>query len=226
MRRVMRTSLTIAMATALIGLAVTQARADRVSYAADRCFGAGCVSGNVKVGELSMAFTESSLGVIDSAASANALASFTSELGGMSGISFAGAAVKAQSSGDVSTAQHVSATKASPTSVFLPASGMSLSFGSQQATPAFATSLDLGRSITSSSSSFSVSGVSLNANAVTRPYWSSEADKGGDDGGKDGIDGTGVPGGAPVPEPATMLLLGTGLAGAAAIVRKRLKTRR
>lgn len=225
MRRVMRTSLTIAMATALIGLAVSQARADRVSYAADRCFGAGCVSGNVKVGELSMAFTESSLGVIDSAASANALASFTSEFGGMSGISFAGSAVRSQSSGVASTA-HVSATKANPTSVFLPASGMSLSFGSQQAAPAFATSIDLGRSITSNSSSFSVSGVSLNANAVTRPYWSSEADKGGDDGGKDGIDGTGVPGGAPVPEPATMLLLGTGLAGAAAIVRKRVKARR
>ena len=201
MRRVMRTSLTIAMATALIGLAVSQARADRVGYSVDRCFGAGCVSGNVRVGELSLAFTESGLGVIDSAASANALASFSSELGGVSGINFAGSAVKSQSSGDASTARHVTATNANPTSMLLSASGMSLSFGSEQASPAFATSIDLGRSLTSSSSSFSVSGVPLTANAITRP-WSNESDKGGDDGGKDGIDGAGVPGGAPVPEPA------------------------
>ena len=72
MKRVIRTSLTVAMATVMIGLAVTQARADRVSYTVDRCFGAGCVTGSVKIGELSLAFTESSLGVIDSAASSSA----------------------------------------------------------------------------------------------------------------------------------------------------------
>jgi len=215
------------MAAAVIGLAVSQARADRVSYSVDRCFGAGCVSGNVRVGELALAFAESSLGVVDSTSSASALASFSPEFGGVSGVSFAGSPVT-QSSGDASVGQHVSATKTNPTSLFLPASGMSLSFGSDQAL-SFATSMDLGRSIsTGSTSSFSVSGVSLNANAVTRPYWSAGANgkDGGDDGGKDGIDGTGVPGGAPVPEPTTMLLLGTGLAGAAAIVRKRLKTSR
>lgn len=221
MRRVIRTSLTIAMATAVIGLAVSQARADRVSYSIDRCFGAGCVSGNVRVGELSLAFTESSLGVLDSAASASALSSFSPELGGISGVSFAGSAARTQYSGDGSTAQR--ATKANPTSMLLPASGMSLSFGSTQ-TSAFAPSIDLGRSITANSGSFSVSGVALNANKSTRPYWSNDAPK--EDEGRDGGKEPGVPGGAPVPEPTTMLLLGTGLAGAAAIVRKRLRTSR
>jgi len=206
------------MAMVMIGLAVTQARADRVSYAVDRCFGARCVTGSVKIGELSLAFTESSLGVIDSAASSSALASFSPELGGVSGLSFAGTSVKSQSSAsDVSSAQRTNAIRTDTGSLVLPAGGMSFS---RLQVPAFAT-VDFGRSVSmTSNGSFSVSGVDLNVNKVTHPYWANEAEFGGDDIGA-------PPGGAPgVPEPTTMLLLGTGLAGAAAVVRKRLKVRR
>lgn len=217
MKRVIRTSLTIAMATVMIGFAVTQARADRVSYTVDRCFGAGCVTGSARIGELSLAFSESSLGVVDSAASATALANFSPEMSGVSGLSFAGASVKSQSSaGDASAAQRSNAYRANTSSLLLPAAGMSLSFSRLQ-TPIFASSIDLGRSVsTASNSSFSVTGVDLKVNKTTRPNWANN-EKG------DGEDPKLPPGGAPVPEPTTMLLLGTGLAGAAAIVRKRLK---
>ena len=212
MRRVIRTSLTIAMATVMIGLAVSQARADRVGYAVDRCF--GCAGGAVKVGELSLAFTESSLGVVDSAASATALGNFSLDLGGISGISFAGSEVTQSSAGEGSAAPRAnSAIKATPTSVFLPGSGTSLAF-SRMDVPAFATSIDLARSVsTSNSSSFSVTGVSLNGSKASNPYWAN------------GFGINGAPGGDPthMPEPTTMLLFGTGLAGAAAIVRKRLR---
>jgi len=214
MRRVMRSSLTIAMATVMIGLAVSQARADRVSYAVDRCFGASCVGGNVRVGELSLAFAESSLGVLDSASSATALGTFSPELAGIAGVSFAGSSVAAQDAGAVSNAQTAN-NAATPLSVLTPAAGMSLSYSHLQV-PSLTASIDLGRSVTANSGSFSVSGVALNANKTTTPYWSNDW-SGGDN-------GLGIaPGGSPVPEPTTMLLLGTGLAGAAAIVRKRLK---
>jgi hypothetical protein len=215
MTRVIKTSLTLALATVMIGFAVTQARADRVNYAADKCFGAGCATSSVRIGELALAFTESNLGVVDTAASSTALANFSPEMSGMSGLSFAG--VKSQNSvGDASTVQRANAFRENGAAMLLPAVGMSLSFSHLQ-TPVFASSIDLGRSVsTASNGSFSVSSVGLNA---SKPFAF------GATGTQPGITDV-PPGGAPgVLEPPTMLLLGTGLAGAAAVVRRRLKSR-
>src|SRR5436190_6914313 len=217
MNKVMRTSLTIVMATVMIGLAVSQARADRVSFAADRCFGVGCIGGSVRVGELSLAFTESSLGVMNTASSATTFDSFPSELDRTSGLNFAGS--KAAASEDPTTASKVTRNKDNTPTLLLPGSGMFFA-SSRLAMPGTALSVDLGRSITANSGSFSVSGVALNANKTSVPYWSADANRANEK------EPEFAPGGAPVPEPTTMLLLGTGLAGAAAIVRKRLRTSR
>lgn len=216
MTRVTRTSLTIAMATLMIGLTVSQARADRVGYAVDRCFGANCVGGSVRVGELSLAFSESSLGTLDTAASTAAIGNFSPELKGIAGVSFAGSTVKTDSTTSAGNTSRAKTDKAESTE-FLPIAGMSFS---RLQGSAFTNSLNLGQSVTlNNSASFSVSNVALTGNKNAPAFWANGAGSGFQVEGPPGGD----PGATTVPEPTTMLLLGTGLAGAAAIVRKRLK---
>jgi len=199
----------------MIGLAVSQARADRVGYTIDRCFGASCVGGSVKVGELSLAFTESSLGVVDSAASATVLGDFTPELRGISGTSFAGAEVKQSS--EASSTRRANEENPNPTLILLPGLGISLA-RSRMELPAFETSIDLAGAVSpTGSGNFSVTGVSVNSVKGGSPLLANGLVIGGAPGGDPNTVPTGMP------EPTTMLLFGTGLAGAAAIVRKRLK---
>lgn len=217
MRRVVRTSLTIAMATVMIGFVVTKARADRVSYSLDRCFGVNCVSGQVRIGELALAFSESSLGVLD-AVSATAIADFSPELAGTSGLSFAGAPAKTQSSATAATAAvRGGGLGANAAPVMLSAGRMTLSSSRLQLPAYNSSAVDLGRAVNGiNSGSFSVTGANLSANKFA-PFQANDVQPGdiGDD--------SAAP--VPNPEPTTMLLLGTGLACAAAIVRKRLKVR-
>jgi hypothetical protein len=54
MRRVLQISLTIAVATVMIGIAATQVRADRVPFNGG-CFGAACAQGTSRGGDFSIA---------------------------------------------------------------------------------------------------------------------------------------------------------------------------
>jgi hypothetical protein len=69
MKRVLQASLTVAVAAAMIGLAATQARADRVAFNAG--FGAASVPGTLTMGAIPLSFTESSFAAVSATRSAS-----------------------------------------------------------------------------------------------------------------------------------------------------------
>ena len=69
MKRVLQASLTVAVAAAMIGLAATQARADRVAFNAE--FGAASVPGTLAMGASPMSFTDSSFAAVGATHSAS-----------------------------------------------------------------------------------------------------------------------------------------------------------
>ena len=69
MKRVLQTSLTVAVAAAVIGFAATQARADRVAFNAG--LGAASVPGALTMGGIPMSFNDSSFAAVSATRSAS-----------------------------------------------------------------------------------------------------------------------------------------------------------
>lgn len=221
MKRVFKSFLTLAMAMAMVGLAVTQARADRITLNSE------CVSCNpetLTVSGGSLSFSTPGF-TVDFAMAKSAALEFASDVVSASDFSVA--------SGDAQTATKVSAaqlavrnsTRPASAAVALLSNSMLWPFSGSHAvmnpTSSGSLALPIGNG---RSGSFSV----VAGNVANAPSISSATAKGGTTFQANGFappDG-GPPGGSPVPEPTTMLLFGSGLIGAAAVLRKRLKGRR
>lgn len=224
MKRVLKSFLTVAMATAMVGLAVTQARADRITLKSG-CAGVSCSPETLTVSGASMSHVASSL-TVDIATENSAALEFVSEV--IAGRDLSVASAAAQTSTKASEAPLGVKNSARPRAATfdLLSNSMLWSFGgSHSAMNATQSSASLALPMANGrSGSFSL----VAGNVVTTPSIPATANKTGS---TFPANGTSEPepkivGGPAVPEPTTMLLFGTGLVGAAAVLRKRLRNRR
>lgn len=215
MTRVFRSLLAIAGAIALAGLAVSDARADGITFNGG-CLAAPCSAGTLTVSGTSLSFGNSMFS-LDMTASDLVRLGFEPELLTLADLSVAATHPQAVNAGGAAPL-NVTRKRVVPTDtigdIWWWVGGSNPALNATQSTAAL--TLRLG---SSGIGSFSVTGTNL----VNAP--SSSSSKSGDTSFQaNGAEPNLV--GAPTPELTTMLLFGTGLVGAATVLRKKLKVRR